>query len=346
MIKLYKYDVDWSHIPETCLDTFFNSLKAKIPSFATREGDVLKFSESNIHDEFQMFVDNFNCEVATEEIKILDSETTKPIIMESDPTIYINPPETGIMWINKNTGQIFICTSNETNKNIWVSSKTGRVIRPIPPADKFDFFEDGKTLAFYQFDNSIVDIGGEYPATGKIDYTDGVVNQAISSASNKSIKIQGLPIDEITDGLTVSSWVNWGGHTYVMPFGFDTYDIYVTRGYLGFNTARGDLTGIDFSRFMNKWVYLSATFKSNQLGEIYINGIKQTLDKTIRSFDVSNANITNQLSIFGWNRGTSYRRFGKIDRLRLYNGTLTEAQQLEQYNAEKEFINQISEVKN
>ena len=52
---------------------------------------------------------------------------TAPTATESasDPTYNVNPADTGAEWHNTTSGQIFICTDNTANENIWIGQKGG-----------------------------------------------------------------------------------------------------------------------------------------------------------------------------------------------------------------------------
>lgn len=51
-------------------------------------------------------------------------------IESSDPTVSINPPVMPCSWLNKTSGQIFLCTSNATDANVWVG-QMGDTIEPV-----------------------------------------------------------------------------------------------------------------------------------------------------------------------------------------------------------------------
>jgi len=38
---------------------------------------------------------------------------------DNNPTIDVNPPQKGVLWVNTTTGEIFVCLDNTPNKNVW-----------------------------------------------------------------------------------------------------------------------------------------------------------------------------------------------------------------------------------
>ncbi len=45
------------------------------------------------------------------------------IISNSPPYETANPPYTPYLWINIDTGEVFICTDNAVNSNVWVGQR-------------------------------------------------------------------------------------------------------------------------------------------------------------------------------------------------------------------------------
>ncbi len=319
-----------------CFNIFLNALKIQFPEFAMYQDQDYYFTEEV---EVQSWVDAYTCEFGEELLNtnLPNTEFTN-IIRSNDPSIYENLNK-NIIWINSKTGEMFTCINNTQDKNIWVGTKTGKIIRPVPSADKFDFFDDSSTLYFSKLDGSAKDIGGVYkPKEKNIVYKQGVENLCACSDRNGNIQIKGL---DVQNTVTIAAWLNWNGNNGVMPFGFNTYSIYTLNGILGFNTSNGDITGLDFKEYKNNWVYAIITFKTNEIGSIFINKTKQTLNKTYRSFSSDNAKVSSTFTIFGWNKGTSYRKFGKVDRLRIINRELTDQEAQELSQAEISFVESI-----
>ena len=59
------------------------------------------------------------------------SDTT---VSATDPAIDTNPSATGHIWLNKTSGEYYICTTNTTDENVWVNIGEGEDgVAPIPP---------------------------------------------------------------------------------------------------------------------------------------------------------------------------------------------------------------------
>ena len=336
---------------QNCFDTFTNALKLNFPEFAMYQNGDFYFALKDIdideyHDRVNEYVNTFKCSEGETEIYETHTAGIETVVRPGEPSVSENFSTPDVMWINKNTGEIFISIDNTPDKNIWVSAGTDKIVQPVPPADKFDFFSDNRMKAFYKLDKNLNDVGGKYHGKDYgIRYIKGVDGFGIDYEKNGSVKIYDLPFNKDTDSVTVWAWVKWYGYSSVMPFGWDTYDIYVTNGYLGFNTANGDVTGIDFRNYKKKWVYLGVEFTKGRLGKIYVNGEPMVLDKGYGTFNADTATMSSKFSLFGWNSGSSYRRFGGLDRVRIAEGSYTDDQHGLIYRAEKALKDSLKELK-
>ena len=85
-------------------------------------------------------------------------------------------------------------------------------------------------------------------------------------------------------------------------------------------------------------------FRHQEIGEIYINGVKQTLTNFLGSFDSNNTDFGSQFNVFGWGSSSGYKDFGCIDRLRLFNRELTESEVNILSQSEIDYIKTIKEI--
>jgi|GEM_PF-4181329 len=46
------------------------------------------------------------------------------------PNIYVNPPVTPYLWQDLEGGELYVCTDNTRDKNVWVGQK-GSKVEPI-----------------------------------------------------------------------------------------------------------------------------------------------------------------------------------------------------------------------
>ncbi len=130
---------------------------------------------------------------------------------------------------------------------------------------------------------------------------------------------------------TVEFWMYWNGVTTEMPFGFTSYDLYLTSGAFGFNHGCGDVWGISSSGMSNKWLHVAAIFyNGNYLNEqLYIDGVQQTLSQRVGTS--CNRSVTTSARIGTW-VNSLYIFGGKIDELKIYNRELTASEVLAAYN--------------
>ena len=134
--------------------------------------------------------------------------TDCPIKADRDPSISENQP-LGTEWKNTTTGELFVCTDNTENKNIWVG-QLGTVVEPTT-ANKLDVFGDNSCVALYQFDNNANDTGGVYNGIekGNVTYKDGKYNKAIFLNGSDAYVDLG---NKMSDAYySFSFWADWNG---------------------------------------------------------------------------------------------------------------------------------------
>ena len=343
-VKLYKCLIGVPESALECLDNYFGYVKIKIPEFAQYDSDSMYFTipESEVADRLNSLNTEYNCGDAKTLIE--QSVPTVPDVISKtiDPTIYENPKSTGLLWVNRTTGETYVCIDNTEDNNIWVGVKSGKLVRPVPNADKFDFFEDNSCILFCPFNKNTLDVGGLYNGKEyKINWT-LIFDELIPFSGRRgTIKFKNLPIDENTDVVTVASWLYWDGTNSVMPYGWDSYNLHVSSGKFGFNTFNGDIYGIDFKEYKKKWIYTITEFRKGVQGDIYINGIPQTCIQQSRTFNTDNAKMSSSFSVFGYNLASGYRSFGGQSRLRLFNRSLTQDEKVMLTYAEVDLIRSV-----
>jgi len=328
-----------------CWDIFLNALKVQFPDFAMYQPSSKEFYFQDTiplstEQSIQPYVDIFNC-VAGEQAYLQANAVSEfaQIVKTTDPTITENL-EAGTLWLNKTKAELFVCMDETTDKNVWRGLVTSRIISPIPPANKFDFFQDGSAVSFLNLDGDTTDLGGLNPGVASgVRYVDALDNQGVNSNGSGQIRINAAL--NTSGAIVASAWVKWNGTNSVMPYGMKSHDLYLSVGELGFNTFRGDVYGLDFTPYENKWCYLTAIFRDGQYGDIYIDGVKQVLTQRRSTILLSNAIIDNTFCIFGVTGSTGYRNFGTVDRFRLFSRELTEIEIGQLYLAEKNYIDSI-----
>ncbi len=342
MNEFIKVELNIPDNPGGCWDIFLNALKLSFDSFVMYQDQEFYFKEGINQEDIQVWIDSYQCSEGEDLVyNTATNVDLNALVRTIDPTIYENMDQ-DTLWVNKRTGDIFTCINNTIDANIWVGTKSGKLIRPIPPADKVDFFSDGSTVGFYPLYTDASDMTGRYPGKAQNIVWEPLFDKFVaSSTKNGTIKIKKLPFGKNTETVTVASWVFWDGSNSVMPYGWDKYDLYCSDGKLGFNTASGDIHGINFTQYKNQWVYMVTTFKKGELGNIYINGVEQTLNVSVGSFTAGTATMDSTFTIFGWRAGSSYRRFGLVGRLRLFNRELTPQEVGQLTIAEVEFIKSV-----
>jgi hypothetical protein len=135
---------------------------------------------------------------------------------------------------------------------------------------------------------------------------------------------------------TVTFWMYWAGNSGGFPFELGGYRLWTPDTNFGFNTGNSDIYGIDGTPLINTWVHVTAVFYNGAYtgnNKLYINGVLQTLTQRVGS--ASSGTATAGVAIGGFQGGASVYPFqGKIGPFQIYNGELTQAQILQNFNAQ------------
>ena len=134
---------------------------------------------------------------------------------------------------------------------------------------------------------------------------------------------------------TVSFWMYWDGANSVMPIGWFRYDLWLTGGHFGFNTANSDVYGIGSAGLANRWTHVSAVFTNGSVtaNKLYIDGVLQTLTQRLSTPALGNALVNANLRVSGWQSDAGYRFRSRIDEVNVFDGEMTQSQVLAQYTA-------------
>lgn len=196
---------------------------------------------------------------------------------------------------------------------------------------------NGQTGHFAFENNQIINtIGGKvYTGTGT-SFTNGKSGSGLQiTAGQVPIPLSDLGIDSNTQTVSTSFWFKWNGENNIMPIGFSNYDAWLTGGFFGFNTAQGDVYGINNPYVAGQYVHTVLVFNKNDysLNSIYINGVKQALTQKQSSPANSLAVFQGSLNISGWLADSNYKYNGStIDDLRVFNRALTDSDVSMLYN--------------
>lgn len=165
-----------------------------------------------------------------------------------------------------------------------------------------------------------------------------IVSSEVDDASNQvvdfqggddSISLTGLPVNTASGTeVTVEFWMKWDGTNSVMPFGFESYDLWLNDGYIGFNSANGDLYGVSSSGLASGWHHIAAIFHNGDVtgSRLLIDGVEQALAQQLGTPNDSNAFVDSSANISGWTANASYRFDGQMDQVRIWNGARSETQ--------------------
>ncbi len=148
---------------------------------------------------------------------------------------------------------------------------------------------------------------------------------------NDYVRAKNVPVSAVTNAkTTVEFWMYWNGTVDQIPFSFlNNYTLWFTPGNdFGINTYQGDCYGMEGNNlFDNKWAHVAVVFNNGDItngSKIYVNGVNQSLSKLLLAGPLT-LNVQGEFVLGAANAGTHWFN-GKIDELRIWNGTRTEAQ--------------------
>jgi hypothetical protein len=144
-----------------------------------------------------------------------------------------------------------------------------------------------------------------------------------------------------TNVVTVEMWVKTNTLNGGMYFGFNLYDAFVNDGRIGFNTASGDLFGMESSRvnelgIERAWRHLVfvmyAGSKTNN--KIYVNGESQSLNQILASFSATNSTFNSGAGrISSWLYDLTWRMNMNVASFKIYNRELTQQEITNNFNS-------------
>jgi uncharacterized protein YceK len=152
---------------------------------------------------------------------------------------------------------------------------------------------------------------------------------------NDGIYIEDSDIIDLTDDFTISLWINpahihgpEGSKAGVILRKDDAYEIYFCNKKINLRIHTPDLTEnvIDYNLELNRWTYLTMTYKDRVL-KGYINGV-------LKSSEIYPANLrvnSNNLCFGRYNNG-SFPYTGKLDEVKFFNRALSGSQIAAMYN--------------
>ena len=182
-------------------------------------------------------------------------------------------------------GQLIRQTDPLGNVTAYTYDALGRVVAETQydPNDLIGYYKldegEGTTVADFTGNNPD---GTLTPEEGEPEWTEGLYGSALEFDGSNRTWVNNAQINT-ADGAqnTVSFWMYWDGTSGGMPFCWNSsYDLYLTSGYLGFNTGVGDLIGCNFAagEWANQWTHITAVFcngaPTTENVELYINGEK------------------------------------------------------------------------
>ena len=167
------------------------------------------------------------------------------------------------------------------------------------------------------------------------DWVTGFTGNSLHfDSSNDTVTINNLAVDTTAGAHnTVSFWMKWDGSTSEMPIGWGSkYDLFLSGGFFGFNTAESNILGIQIADIpgglVDRWVHVTAVFyngvPSADTVKLYIDGqLMEIAECDASHTTTASRSVTSQLVLSGWAYNSSYKFGGSLDEVRVYNRELS-----------------------
>jgi len=208
-----------------------------------------------------------------------------------------------------------------------------------------DFFGDNSALATFQFDNSLVDLGGTYTATANnISYSTGQFNQSVNLSANNALIDTGIPQTDLQNGFSISYWVYFnslstnmgvfGDHNDqgVNPQGIIGHQLFNNRPVFGLGDGDFNVLTITPTQQTQVWDHYVMTFNGSSFS-VYKNNVFQG---TVNSGFVPNSNNL----LIGRTYDLSNRYLdGLVDQYRVFDRSLSSTEVSQLYNEDLPTIN-------
>lgn len=244
----------------------------------------------------------------------------------NDPTSNDIPPNVGSLWLNTNTGELFVCYNIDENGSYW-KGQLGTIVVPAT-LSTVDIFGDGSCIALYRFDNSLNDDSGLYNGTlyeGSETYAPGVHGQCFYFDGSSDINIGDVPVGT---SFAVSFWLKtsntsqnrlFDGTTTnepgILTSGSSAYGSIPANTIAVFNYSSSNYFCASFTPD-GQWHFFVINIDVNSPA-IWIDNVAQTITDNMTSIGGYG------LARIGSSYNGAYKTVGYLDQVRIFNRTLT-----------------------
>jgi MSHA biogenesis protein MshQ len=168
------------------------------------------------------------------------------------------------------------------------------------------------------------------PARPGTNGTCGYAQMPGPNSNGGYFTVTGLPVNVTAAAQnTVSFWMYWNGTDDTSPISFNTYNLWLRSGYIGFNTGGNDLYATSSSGLANGWHHIVAVFTNggNAGNALYIDGVQRSLSQVVSGVSASGAVATSTLHLGTWGGSLGGSALiGRLDEVRVFNQAVTSAE--------------------
>jgi hypothetical protein len=141
--------------------------------------------------------------------------------------------------------------------------------------------------------------------------------------------------------ITIEMWVYPTALSGGMFFGFYNYDVYTYNNAIGYNTAAGDVYGMNSTQTsgcLNAWKHYVFVMKEGSVtsNKIYLNGVNQTLSQILGTPNNASTSFSNGVGRIGsWGINTNYVQPMYMTKFKVYDRELSQTEITTKFNKDK-----------
>ena len=246
-------------------------------------------------------------------------------IEDVNPTLSDNTPTEKVVWINKQSGEIFFSIGTCNGKPYWIGSNGTQINAEL------DVFGDGSCSALLKFENTVNSLGDTYVGTvyGNELYTTGKFGNGFNFDGSTYIQYNTYNFGLSTD-YTINFWMKsiYSSQQCLFTFSYNdnnTFNVFTNTNNgnkieINMNNSRAiNINDIDIEDGNMHMI----TITSN--GEFYVDGVIHG-----SGFQTSDLSVCNRYFLLGADRdpvGSINDWYnGMIDHLRVFNRPLTSSE--------------------
>jgi len=245
---------------------------------------------------------------------VSDAVVSNDVVFNTvDPLTTTNPSSSNILFVNKTSGEIFICKDNTVDNNIWSGSK-GTSVYPAGAiyVPAVDYAAQSKLVALFNWDGNADDTTSTYSATvdPSVKFEDGNIYKSVNIDGSS-----GTALGNLNFGSTIKSVATW----IFLP------DISDTRYIIDFRVGSKTAYAVTSAE---KWNLKYCTVKVNNVDVVNLSTLTKKGEWFFCYIELQADTIGASMGDYNSaNTDLQYMLHGSFGTTRFFNDFLTQAEQ-------------------